>query len=330
MSHIDLSISIVSFNTRELLRDCLSSVFKETAGIPFEVFVVDNNSRDGSAEMVTSEFPQVALIRNRKNRGFAAANNQVLTRAQGRYFLMLNPDTVIVERALEKLVHFMDKKEECGICCPQLIYPDGRLQVSYMSFRTARERANWVVKPRRRDFKSIVANVRKKNRDKQVKKKRNELQPLAGPVEIERPRGACFLVRRKAVEQVGPLDDRFFMYCEEVDWALRIRQAGWKNFCVPEARVIHVWGGSTYACRQVMEDIQLQSDYKYYYKHFGFAGFFRLWSAHALGAVMALLLGLYASLFGWLGWNDFKAGEQFNIFRTLSRKLFLFKKIHVE
>jgi GT2 family glycosyltransferase len=327
MTQIDLSVSVVNYNTKDLLRDCLKAVFENTLFIQYEVFVVDNASRDGSVEMMRSEFPQVQLITNRENLGFAAANNQALSRAKGRYFLLLNSDTVVQKNALTKLVQFMDETPLCGVCCPQLIYPDGRLQKSYATFRTSKERARWEVRPRIREIESILENMRGRKGSAQRTSPLSKEHFPSIPTEVERPRGACFLARRKAIEQVGPMDERFFMYCEEVDWALRMRCAGWKHYFVPEACVMHIWGASTSLRSQLMDHISTQSDYKYHFKHFGLRGFLVVWSGHAAGACLSLLLGVYAMVFGWLGWNDFHAKKQFEVFRRLSKKLFLFRDI---
>ena len=327
MRQIDISISIVSYNTCDLLRSCLRAVFNASENICFEVFVVDNASKDESVDMVRAEFPQVRLIRNKKNVGFAAANNIALAAAQGRYFVLLNSDTEVLDNALMKLVRFMDENPDCGVCCPQLLYPDGRLQKSYARFRYPKERAMWEIGPRVRDIKSILNRMRGRKSTVGEKTASSEKKLLDIPTQIDRPRGACFLVRRETIEKVRPMDERFFMYCEEVDWAWRMRKAGWKRYFVPAARVVHVWGGSTRSCKTLMDDIHTHSDYKYFYKHFGWRGWLLVRAGHGIGACLAFCLGMYVLFFGWIGWSDFTASEQFRVCSDLLRKFFIVRDI---
>jgi GT2 family glycosyltransferase len=318
----DLSISIVSYNTRELLCRCLDSVFENTAGIAFEVFVVDNASRDASPEMVRTHFPQVTLMRNQINVGFAVANNQALDLAKGRIFLLLNSDTEVRENALGKLVRFMDGKPECGICCPQLYYPDGRLQVSYKGFHSPKNRALWEVTARLRKLKAIA-----KRRGNAVTIAETTVPLPITPTPVERPGGACFMIRIACIEDIGPMDQRFFMYCEEVDWALRAKKAGWQRYIVPQAKVIHVRGSSTSSRALLMDDIHAQSDYYYYSKHHGLSRGLLVRLGDMVGAVLALVLAIYAVVLGGRNPASLTAREEFAAFRNLSRRAGLVKPI---
>jgi len=132
----NLSIIIVNWNTKDLLRNCLFSIYKERKSISLEIFVVDNASSDGSSEMVKREFPLVKLIRNKKNVGFARANNQAIKESKGKYILLLNTDTVILNGALDKMVKFMDTHSDVGVCGPKLLNEDGSLQAYYYAFPT--------------------------------------------------------------------------------------------------------------------------------------------------------------------------------------------------
>lgn len=319
---MDLSISVVSYNTRELLRRCLNAVFQDTTGISFEVYVVDNASRDGSEDMVRSEFPQVNLIANNINRGFSAANNQALLRAMGRYFLLLNSDTEVLDNALTTLVRFMDETPECGICCPQLYYPDGRLQISYKSFPTPQNRASSEVSPRLRKLKAILGLV-----EGAAPGGRKTVLPPDRPTLVERPRGACFLIRMACVDGIGPMDERFFMYCDEVDWALRAQEAGWKNYFVPHAKVVHVWGGSTSPRASLMQDIHAQSDYYYFSKHFGLKGDLLVRLGDLVGGGLAFVLAVYALVRGERNCASPMGHEEFSAFRNLLRRVLLVRPI---
>ena len=245
---IDLSIVIVSYNVRELLAACLESVFSlqysvssATNGLNTEVLVVDNASHDGSAAMVRERFPSVHVIENLENRGFAAANNQAFLQTTGRYVLMLNPDTTVRPGALETLVKFMDDHPRVGACGGKLFYGDGTLQHSAFRFPTLSQifldffPLNW-----------RLTDSRLNGRYPREWYARGEL------FQVDHPLGADFLVRRKTAEQVGWLDDKFFIYCEEIDWAIRIKRAGWQIWCVPQAEIVHHEAQSTRQFRDAM------------------------------------------------------------------------------
>lgn len=226
---LDLSIVIVSFNVRELLGRCLDSVIgRAPAALKFETWVVDNASSDDSAAMVRAKFADVLLIENKDNRGFAAANNQGFAESHGRYVLMLNPDTVVRQGALETLVNFMDEHPRAGACGGKLVFPDGSLQHSAFGFPTLIQvlldffPLNW-----------WLTESRLNGRYPRSWYARGE------PFPIDHPLGADFLVRRQAAEQVGWLDENFFLNCEEIDWAMRIKRSGWEIWCVPHAEIVH-------------------------------------------------------------------------------------------
>ena len=255
---LDLSVIIVSYNTRDLLRDCLRSVYRSlgTAGLAAEVLVVDNASRDGSAEMVRGEFPGAAIISNAENRGFAAANNQALRQAQGRYLLLLNPDTVVQGDALPALARFMDEHTQAGVACGRLLYGDGSFQHSCFRFPTLL--MSFL------DFFPVNHRI--------TGSRLNGRYPhswFERPFPIDHPLGACFIVRREAVEQVGLLDEQFFIYCEEIDWCIRIRRAGWEAYYTPTATIVHLEGRSTQQFRGPMLVELHRSRYRLFRKHYG-------------------------------------------------------------
>lgn len=229
----DLSVIIVNWNVRDLLRRCLESVFASPFGGSLEVLVVDNASADGSGEMVRTEFPQVHLIANAENRGFPAANNQGLALARGRYILLLNPDTEVVGDALQAMVAFADAHPDVGVVGPQLLNPDGSVQSSRRRFptlATALWESTWLqpYAPRRLLERYYVLD-----------RPDDEIQ------DVDWVTGAALMVRREAVEEVGPLDEGFFMYSEELDWCRRFREAGWRVVYLPTARIVHHVGKSS-------------------------------------------------------------------------------------
>jgi len=256
---VDLSIVIVSWNVRDLLRRCLSSILVgQEQGPGLEIIVVDNASSDGSAGMVRVEFPQVHLIANEQNRGFTAANNQGLALAQGRYLLLLNPDTEVVGDALATMVGYMEAHPQVGALGPQLRYPDGSRQSSRRRFPTLPTALveSTVIQEWWRDNPILRRYYMADTPDDVV-------QPVDWVV------GACLLVRRQVYEQVGGLDEGFFMYSEELDWCKRIKEAGWEVVYLPTATIIHHEGRSS---EQVVaaRHIHFQSSkVRYFRKHHG-------------------------------------------------------------
>lgn len=232
---LDLSIVIVSYNVRDLLRACLRSVFASVGDFTYEVLVVDNRSRDGSAEMVRAEFPQAQVIVSPVNGGYAYGNNLGLARATGRYFLLLNPDTEVPPNALADMIAYMDLRPWAGAAGPKLVRSDGSLDLacrrSFPTPEVSLYRMLGLSKlfPRSRRFGRY--NLTYLDPDK--------------PAEVDSVVGAFMMIRRKAVEQVGLLDESFFMYGEDLDLAYRLKQAGWRVLYNPAVVVLHRKGESS-------------------------------------------------------------------------------------
>lgn len=254
----DLSIIIVSWNVREFLRRCLSSVHRFTAGIDFEAFVVDNASTDGSAEMVRRDFPQAVLIANAENRGFAAANNQALVSARGRHIVLLNPDTELIDNALKALVDFLDGHPEAAACGPRLVYGDRTLQRSCRHFPTL--------------FTELMETL--------FLDQAFPGNPVCGRYrmggwrfddtrEVDQPYGACLMIRADVLRTVGFMDERFYMYYDEVDLCYRIRKAGWKIFFVHTATVVHHANKSSDQARLDCIRYIFRSKFLFFNKHYG-------------------------------------------------------------
>ncbi len=222
----DLSIIIVSWNVRQLLRHCLLSLYDSIGDITFEVFVVDNASSDGSVEMVRTEFEDVELIANRENAGFGLANNQALERCQGRYVLFLNPDTLVPEGSIEEMVRFLDYHPSVGMVGPEL--PDGRGRLLFNWSRLSlRGIAEFIVE----SLVSIVGRTR-------------PVILFNQPRAVRWLTGACWLVRRNAINSAGLFDENLFLYGEEPDFCYRLRKANWEIYFVRNARIIHYKGQS--------------------------------------------------------------------------------------
>ena len=265
---VDLTIVIVSWNVRDLLRRCLSSILgigdwrldmeSPISPIQTEIIVVDNASTDGSPEMVRAEFPGVRLVVDAENRGFTAANNQGLALSQGRFLLLLNPDTEVGGDALATMVHYMIDHADVGALGPQLRYPDGSLQSSRRRFPTLATALiestvlqQWWAKNRVLDSYYMADTAD------------DAIQPVDWVV------GACFLVRREVYDQVGGLDEGFFMYSEELDWCRRIKDAGWAVVYLPTATVIHHEGKSSEQVVPARHIYFQSSKVRYFRKHHG-------------------------------------------------------------
>jgi N-acetylglucosaminyl-diphospho-decaprenol L-rhamnosyltransferase len=255
---MDLSVVTVSYNTRELLRECLASVFS-TLGprLRHEVIVVDNASSDGSVAMIRDSFPQVRVLANPENVGFAAGSNQGLEESSGRYVILLNPDTVASPGALERMVALMEEQGDVGIVGPKLIYPDGEFQHSAFAFPTL----SMIFL----DFFPLhhrLLNSRLNGRYPRA------LYEKGQPFPIDHPLGAALMVRRSVLDEVGSLDESFFMYCEEIDWCMRIKRAGWRILCCPRAEIVHYVAQSTSQFRDEMYVELHRSRYRLYQKHY--------------------------------------------------------------
>ena len=277
---VDLSIIIVNYNVRHLLRKCLHSIYHNTKEISLEITIVDNNSTDGSVDMVKSEFPEVKLIENCQNLGFAKATNQGLRENQGRYILLLNPDTVVLPNALDGMVDFMDENPDAGAVGCKLLYPDGSLQPSCRSFPTLRAA-----------FFENSGLERLFPRNKLIGNYRMGYWRHDCVREVDQPMGSALMLRRNAINQVGLMDEQFYMYYEEVDWCYRIKKRGWKIYFNPRAEVIHYAGESTSQALGNMLVERYRSMHKFFRKHYGLIPETVLKCMNFVGLVLRITFG---------------------------------------
>jgi hypothetical protein len=241
---MDVSIIIVAWNVRKLLYDCLKSVYNQTEGIDFEVIYVDNASKDGSVDMVKREFPKVKIIENERNEGFIRANNQAIKIATGRYVLLLNSDTVVLDNAIAKTVKFADEHPQAAVVGCKVLNPDRTLQrdcFMYPSLLNMFLSATYLYKifPKNRFF----------GRERMTWWDFNSVR------EIETVCGSCSLVRKKAIDQVGLMDETYFVYGDDPDWCYRFKKNGWKIMFTPDGQIIHYGGQTT---RQMARKFRLQ------------------------------------------------------------------------
>lgn len=283
---VALSIGIVTFRARDLLRDCLRSLY-ETAHCPFEVIVADNGSNDGLAEMLRQEFPDVRLIQNERNLGYTYPMNQALRAGRGRYLMQLNPDTLLLPHAIDDLLAYMDAHPEVGVCGPRVLNRDGTLQAPC----------------RRGEPRPLAVIGYFLGLDKRFPHSRrlgeylltyiddNQVQPVAGVS------GSCMLIRRALVEQIGYLDERYFAYQEDADFCRRARDAGWQVIYTPQAQIIH-YGGMGGTRVQPYRSIYEwhRSYFTYYRTHLAQDYFFLFNGVYYLLMLVKLLLALAANL----------------------------------
>lgn len=261
---LDVAIIIVSWNVRDYLADCLRSVYADLrrANLRGGVWVIDNDSTDGTQELVQDLFPQVHLISNDHNPGFGAANNQGMRDAANcspRYYFLLNPDTLVRPGAIKRLVEFLDANPKVGMAGARLVYGDGRFQHSAFAFPGIAQLMFDLFPLPSRLYESR-ANGRYPRRF---------YNPKNRPFPVDHPLGASMMVRRDVAEATGGFDEEFFMYCEELDWCWRIHEAGWQIYAVPSAEIVHYGGESTkqVAARSVIN--LWQSRAKFYKRHYG-------------------------------------------------------------
>lgn len=261
MVDIAVSICVVTYNARDYLRDCLLSLRENMQLINFEVIIVDNGSQDGTAEMLLEEFPSACVIHNKDNLGFTRPMNQALRAACGKYLLLLNPDTVILPAALDTLVWFMDSHPTAGICGPKVLNRDGSMQ---KSCRRGDSRPWAVITyftglyarfPNSKLFGGYLMNYLDED----------EVNEVGGVS------GSCMLIRRKVVDQIGYLDERYFAYQEDADYCLQARRAGWEVFYVPSSQLIHYGGQGGSRVEPYRSIIEWHRSYWLYYRK-NFAG----------------------------------------------------------
>lgn len=245
---MDLSVVIVNYNTKALLIQTLDSVFASSDTFEYEVFVVDNASMDGSSEVISVDYPEVRLISNQENVGFARANNQAIMESKGRYVLLLNSDTFIQNDTFEKMIRFLDKHPIAGAVGCKVIKPDGTLDLACKrSFPTPQNSLYHFLGldalfPSSHRFGAYNLTYLNENEN-------HEVDCLVG---------ACMMVRKTVINQVGLLDESFFMYGEDIDWSYRIKKAGWEIWYVPETTIVHYKGASA-------SKMPIRMIYEFYY-----------------------------------------------------------------
>lgn len=269
---IDLSVAIVSFNTRDLLLRTIEAVLQDTTTLATEVLIVDNASRDGSAGAVRQRFAGLTVIENAENRFYTAANNQAIAASRGRYILILNSDATPTPGTLPAMAAYLDRHPRVGVLSPRLYGPDGRLQRNCARFRT---------------FASFVLEYTVVGAVLGAARRRARADLWYGDWDRSTSRavdvvpGSCMLVRRDVIDRVGGFDDDLRLYFGEDDWCLRIRAAGFEVAYVALGGIIHEEGASTTGVRRLARRLYFEDMIRYVRKHFG------PWRARLLRALIA-------------------------------------------
>ena len=273
----DLSIVIVTYNSKDFLRTCLNSVILQTKGISFETIVVDNASSDQTRDLIEKEFPDVKFIRNDHNVGFAAANNLAIKETSSRYVLLLNPDTEILDGAIQKMIQFMDEHSKAGISSCKLMYQDGSFQANAYSFPTIWNmftEATFLYRlfPKTKLFGSYHLTYLDYSKDNQV----------------DWLIGAFYLIRREVIKTIGLLDEQYFMYTEDLDYCYLAKKAGFEIWYSPKAKIYHFYGGmSGISERSVVWTHR--SQILFYKKYFESAKIFTLILFKCVGLILRML-----------------------------------------
>jgi GT2 family glycosyltransferase len=298
----DVSIIIVSWNAKQYLLNCLNSLIDTADGYSQEIIVVDNASSDGSAEMVEKDFPQVKLIRNEENLGFAKANNIGIKESTGRYVCLINSDVVVLDNCVKRMIEFMDNHLKAGMAGPKVLNPDRTLQVSC------------------RHFPSIWNNLCQAiGLNKVFPKSVFFSEPFMNYWSHDSVRsidvltGCFWMVRRKSLDDVGLLDESFFFYGEDIDWCKRFQKAGWDVMFNPDAQAIH-FGGASSANAPIRFYIELQkADLHYWEKHYGSIGR----ACYAMIILLRHLLRIVAMAFHFIIFPSKRKEASFKLKRSL-------------
>jgi GT2 family glycosyltransferase len=280
---LDVSIIIVNWNTRTILYDCIKAVYERAGDIEYEVIVIDNASTDGSPEMVRKQFPRVILIANDSNCGYAGGMNQGMKIASGRYYLLLNSDIIICDRAVEKTLRYIESHQKVAVVGCQVIDDSGEIQMSCFRFPSLLDLVLRAV-----GLSRLFKNNRFFGRESMAWWKRDTER------KVDVVTGMFMFARREAVEKVGLMDENFFFYSEDVDWCYRFSLAGWENVFWHGAQAIHLHGGGqSSAMVRKKSFVEKQKNILLYFrKHKGLAA-----------CLLARMILSVLFVIRWIGWT---------------------------
>jgi GT2 family glycosyltransferase len=257
-SNSTIAVIIISFNVEKLLKECIESVYRETKNARFDIWVIDNHSRDDSVRMLKRDFPQIHLIENADNVGFTRANNQAIRQCRSDYVLLLNPDTLIQDGAIDRMVQFMDEHPDVGVSGCRVLNEDGSLQLACRRS---------IPSPSVAFFRLTGLSRLFPHSQRMAKYNLTYLDP-AKSHEVDAVSGAFLLIRRQTMDQIGLLDETFWIYGEDIDWCIRAKKAGWQVMYYPDAHILHYKGvGCSTNSRKTSYEFY-RAMYLFYRKHF--------------------------------------------------------------
>lgn len=275
---LKVSVVIVNWNVRDLLQQTLTTLYKNTKGVAFETIVVDNGSTDGSPELVQEKWKKVKLIKLRKNMGFAAANNKGFAKAKGKYILLLNSDTIVTKTTLTGMVRFLDTHPDAGCVGAKHLNTDKSLQRSVDNFPSLlNDFLSYTELHRLPIFLPLLKNKYAWWSDHDVVR------------EVDWVNGACMMVQKKIIREIGGLDEGFFIYAEELDWCYRMKEKGWKVYFTPKAEIIHLGGQAMNRAADKRIILKYKGQFRFYKKHYPVYKYIILRTFVTLIAVMRIL-----------------------------------------
>lgn len=256
MSNIDVSVVLVSYNTETLTKDCLNSLYKKTQGLNFDVYVVDNASKDNTCEMIKRDFPQVKLIENKENKGFGAANNQAIKESTAKYVFLLNTDTILINNAMKILYDFMESDSKIGACGGNMYNKDNKHVHAYGHFKTFKRK---FVKTFKLGWLFKKEHELNEDKGENIENTQKEVDIIVG---------ANLFLRKSVLDEVGIFDEDFFLYDEETELQYRIKKAGYKIIINPDSKIYHLEGKSS-KNRAVSRAFKMESEILCYIKCYG-------------------------------------------------------------
>ncbi len=296
---MDVSIIIVNWNTKDLLINCINSVYQTTKNLAVEIWVVDNGSSDESVKTVRDLFPEINIIENQDNLGFAKACNQALEQIKGRYAVLLNTDTILSDGTIETVADFMDKNVKVGICGGQLPNDDGSKQNSIANIPNLSTELF---------SKSLLRRFF-------PKKYPGKEQDITNPVEVESVIGAFMAVRKEAVDETGLMDESYFFFFEETDWCVRMKRSGWSVFHHPDIKVYHLQGQTAKKVHIGARIEYWRSRYIFFKKHYGMITLIILKTGLMFKLFLSLASNLILSLI--TAFTNKKAAERSKLYITI-------------